>query len=106
MADQMVYLLKIMEGTRCVAEAPLIIHEKTEALRNFYEALPAVAQMALPALLSMIQIACADKEPTEVIIGIRLEGNHTGLVLGGQLPQAPSNGHDHGNRAERRHPGF
>lgn len=93
MPDSKIYLLRIMEGTRCVAEAPLIVHEKGEALRNFYEMLPQVVQLAAPTMIAMMQGACGDAElPTEVS-GINIQGNHSGLVLGGQLPNMPTNGH-------------
>lgn len=90
MPDQKIFLLKIMEGTRCVAEAPLIVHEKGEALRNFYEQLPTIVQLAAPTMIAMVQMACGDKEPTAESVGIGLQGNHNGLVIGGQLP---TNGH-------------
>lgn len=105
MADSKIILLRITEGTRVVAEAELTVYDKTQTLRNFYEALPSVTQMALPALIGMMQMACAENPPAGEVIGLDLKGNHTGLVIGGQLPSENGNGHTP-NRDERRHPGF
>lgn len=88
MADQ-VYVLRIMEGVRCVAEAPLIIHDKSVALRNFYEALPGALALLPGGVVGAVQNACSDK-PTPGFTGLQLQGNHSGLQIADKLPR---NGH-------------
>jgi len=86
-----IYVLRIMEGARCVAEAPLIIYDRDAALRNFYEALPPVVQMGAGAIIGAMQNACAEK-PVYGFVGLNLQGNHSGLQIVGELPrngQAP-----------------
>ena len=87
-----IYVLRIMEGTRCVAEAPLIIHEPTEALRNFYEALPAAAGMIAGGVIGAMQNACSE-QPTPGFVGLNVQSNHSGIQIVGEIPR---NGNGHG----------
>lgn len=97
------YLLKIYEGATLVAEAPLIVYDKSATMRNFLETLPSVVSQLQGAAIGMIQLACSEADPPSEVAAIEIKGNHTGLVLTDTLP--PSNGHGP-NRADRRHPGF
>ena len=90
--DHKVYLLRMTEAGRVVAEAPLIVYDKSVALRNFYEVLPQITAMVLPATISMIQAACAELSPSAPVVGVKIDGNHSGLQIAGSVPKVRTNG--------------
>lgn len=104
MAD--IYLLRITEAGRVVAQAKLEVFDKEIALRNFYETLPQLLPNMTGAVIQIMQVACSDAELPGDIQGIGIDGNHTGLQITGQMPGPSSNGNGHSepNRMQRRHP--
>jgi len=91
MPEPKVYLLRIMEGQRCVAEAPLIIYDKAAAQRCWLEGFGQIAQGIVGATFQMMMVACDEREPVVPVVGISLEGAHTGLHIVRQMP--PNNDH-------------
>lgn len=84
MADSNLYLIQITEGTRVVAEAPLIVYDKDAALRNFYEGYPQIVAQVQGVIMGLMQAACATPSPAQNVVGLAIQGNHSGLVI----PQA------------------
>lgn len=95
-----VKLLQITEAGRVVAEATLIIHDPTVALRTFYETMPNLIQAGAAPLVQAMQLASADAQPPDGKAVIQIDANHTGLTIAGQMPN--TNGHMEPNRAMRR----
>lgn len=88
MPESKVYLLRIMEGSRCVAEAPLIVHDKAAAQRCWLEAFGQVAHVITGAMFQMVLAACAEQEPATLLVGIELKGAHSGLQIVRQMPSS------------------
>lgn len=91
MAESKVYLLRIMEGTRCVAEAPLIIHDKEAAQRCWLEGFGQIAHGIAGATFQMMMMACAEEEPAIPAVGVALEGAHSGLQVVQRVPSGDGN---------------
>ena len=87
MPESKVYLLRIMEGTRCVAEAPLIVHDKELAQRCWLEGFGQIAHGIAGAVFQMVISACAEDEPSTPIVGINLQGEHSGLHIARRIPE-------------------
>lgn len=86
MPDPNAYLLRIMEGTRVVAEAPLIVHDKEAARRCWLEGFGQIAHMIPGATFSMMIVGCSDQEPAVPPVGITIQGAHSGLQIAQRLP--------------------
>ena len=86
MAEYPVYLLRIMEGTRCVAEAPLIVHDKDAARRCWIESFSSLAGGIIGAVYSAVIVATDEKAPQFLgQAALSIQGNHSGLQIASKL---------------------
>ncbi len=56
------YLLQIRDGSRLVAEAPLIIHDEEAAWRLFSEGFGMMAHIVAGSLYNAVRVACDSDE--------------------------------------------
>lgn len=93
MEEPKVYILRIMEGVRCVAEAPLIVHDKDAARLCWIESYGQIAGAVVGAVFSAVIAATDEKDP--MIPGqaaLTIQGNHSGIQLAREMPGARNGG--------------
>lgn len=66
MAEQRGYLLLIRDGSRIVAEAPLIIHDEEAAWKLFSEGFGMMAHIVVGSFYNAVRVACDGEELAKV----------------------------------------
>lgn len=85
MPESNVYLLRITEGARCVAEAPLIVHDKEAAQRLWLEGFAQIAHGIVGAVFQGMVVACAEQEPPVPIVCLDIKRG-SGIQVVRQIP--------------------
>lgn len=85
-----IYMMRITEAGRVVAEAKLEILDKEAAKRNFYETLPGLIPNGIGWLVQMMQLATGEADLPADFVGLQIAGNHSGIQLANEMPK---NGH-------------
>mgnify|MGYP001604828540 CR=1 FL=1 len=89
MAEQQIYLLRIMEGSRVVAEAPLIIHDPENAWQLFLEVFGAVNPNIVGGMFNAMMLACNEEMRAKLggqpLVALQIV-KPSPITLAGQMP--------------------